>query len=307
MKDFVYIGRPARVVFGAGTLRQLPAELDRLGARKALVLSTPEQRASAEQVAALLGARVAGIFDRAVMHVPIETAREAREMAAQPRRRLRGGHRRRLDHRPGQGDRAGLRLADPRDSDHLCRLGDDADLRPHRGRPEEDRPRRRACCRAPCIYDPELTLGAAGGHERHQRHQRDRACGRRPLLDDDQPDHRPDGARRASRAGRAHCRASSRPGDCEARGDALYGAWLCGTVLGRRRHGAAPQAVPHAGRQLQPAARGDAHRRAAARARLQRAPRRREAMQRIAAALGGRRCAAGGVRPGARTTARRWR
>ena len=33
--------------------------------------------------AQLLGARAAGIFDRAVMHVPIETAREAREVARQ--------------------------------------------------------------------------------------------------------------------------------------------------------------------------------------------------------------------------------
>ncbi|HEY8359645.1 MAG TPA: iron-containing alcohol dehydrogenase, partial [Ramlibacter sp.] len=82
MRDFVYIGRPARVIFGAGSLRQLAEEVDRLGARKALVLSTPEQRASAEQVAQLLGDRAAGVFDRAVMHVPIETAREARAEAA---------------------------------------------------------------------------------------------------------------------------------------------------------------------------------------------------------------------------------
>lgn len=70
-----------RVVFGAGSLAQLPAEIERLGAQRALVLSTPEQRSSAEQVAAMLGARAAGVFAQAVMHVPIETAREAREVA----------------------------------------------------------------------------------------------------------------------------------------------------------------------------------------------------------------------------------
>src|SRR5215510_3110662 len=70
-----------RVVFGAGSLAQLPAELDRLGAKRALVLSTPEQRASADQVATMLGARAAGVFAQAVMHVPIETARAAREEA----------------------------------------------------------------------------------------------------------------------------------------------------------------------------------------------------------------------------------
>ena len=56
MKSFVYNGQPARVVFGAGSLQHLAREIDMLGARKALVLSTPEQRASAEMIADLLGA-----------------------------------------------------------------------------------------------------------------------------------------------------------------------------------------------------------------------------------------------------------
>ena len=81
MESFVYQGNPSRVVFGRGTLSQLGAEIDRLGARRALVLSTPEQAGSAEQVAQMLGSRAVGIFDRAVMHVPIETARQAREQA----------------------------------------------------------------------------------------------------------------------------------------------------------------------------------------------------------------------------------
>jgi maleylacetate reductase len=82
MSPFVYSANPARVIFGAGSLSQLPAEIDRLGARRALVLATAEQRDAAERVVALLGERAAGIFARAVMHVPIETAREARQEAA---------------------------------------------------------------------------------------------------------------------------------------------------------------------------------------------------------------------------------
>ena len=83
MKSFIYNGQAGRVIFGAGSLQHLVREIDALGARKALVLSTPEQRASAQMVADLLGPRAAGVFDRAVMHVPIETAREARELARQ--------------------------------------------------------------------------------------------------------------------------------------------------------------------------------------------------------------------------------
>lgn len=71
------------MVFGAGNLRHLVREIDLLGARRALVLSTPEQRDSAERVAALIGERCAGIFDLAAMQVPIETARAARDAAQQ--------------------------------------------------------------------------------------------------------------------------------------------------------------------------------------------------------------------------------
>ncbi len=78
MSPFIFNGLPYRVVFGAGSLDTLNEELTRLGARRALVLSTPEQRADAARIAD----RCAGVFDKAVMHVPIEIAREARMLAA---------------------------------------------------------------------------------------------------------------------------------------------------------------------------------------------------------------------------------
>ena len=74
---FTYQCAPARVVFGRGSLNRLEEELLALNVQRALVLCTPEQRETAESVAARLGARAAGVFDRAAMHVPIETAREA--------------------------------------------------------------------------------------------------------------------------------------------------------------------------------------------------------------------------------------
>jgi maleylacetate reductase len=81
-REFSYEPLPGRVVFGVGARGRLPEEADRVGIRRILVLSTPEQRDTAEAVAASLGDRVAGIFPRAVMHVPIEVAHEAREEAA---------------------------------------------------------------------------------------------------------------------------------------------------------------------------------------------------------------------------------
>jgi maleylacetate reductase len=79
--DFIYQARPGRVVFGAGSLRHLEREVLALGAERALVLCSPEQRRTAEAIAAQLGERSAGIFDRAVMHVPIEVARQAQSLA----------------------------------------------------------------------------------------------------------------------------------------------------------------------------------------------------------------------------------
>jgi maleylacetate reductase len=81
VKPFVYTGYASRVVFGEGTIAQLPAELDRLGATRALVLSTPEQAASVRRVAASLGSRAAGVYDKAAMHVPLEIAEDARRAA----------------------------------------------------------------------------------------------------------------------------------------------------------------------------------------------------------------------------------
>ncbi|MGX6569086.1 maleylacetate reductase [Cupriavidus necator] len=79
--EFVYQAAPARVVFGAGSLQHLEREIGLLGAQRALVLCTPEQRDGAQAIMASLGQRAACLFDRAVMHVPIDTAREARELA----------------------------------------------------------------------------------------------------------------------------------------------------------------------------------------------------------------------------------
>ena len=82
MKGFVYSSQPSRVVFRAGALDDLGAEVERLGTQRALVLCTPGQRLSAQDVARRLGARVVGVYDKAVMHLPIEAAQAAREVAS---------------------------------------------------------------------------------------------------------------------------------------------------------------------------------------------------------------------------------
>src|SRR5437763_1570391 len=81
MHSFVYDQPASRVIFGVGSLGRLSDEVKRLGARRAIVLSTPEQRGDAEEAFRRLGEMAAAIYAEAVMHVPIETARAARDVA----------------------------------------------------------------------------------------------------------------------------------------------------------------------------------------------------------------------------------
>jgi alcohol dehydrogenase class IV len=80
--NFTYLALPTRVVFGAGSIRQLAAELERLGAKRVLLLSTPGRLQMVEKIAAELAGRVAGVFDQAVMHTPVAAVEAAREKAS---------------------------------------------------------------------------------------------------------------------------------------------------------------------------------------------------------------------------------
>ena len=79
---FVYEALPMRVRFAPGALAALPDELDALGIARALILATPEQAALAARIAAALGSRAVGIHAQAVMHVPVAVAEAARAEAA---------------------------------------------------------------------------------------------------------------------------------------------------------------------------------------------------------------------------------
>ena len=80
MRDkFTYVAMPTRVVFGAGAVGELAAEVARLGAKRALLISTPGRAQMVRSVAG--GLQIAGIFDQAVMHTPIKAVEAARDMA----------------------------------------------------------------------------------------------------------------------------------------------------------------------------------------------------------------------------------
>lgn len=230
MKNFTYIGRPARVLFGVGTLQQLAAEVDRLGARKAIVLSTPEQRASAEMVAALLGARAAGVFDRAVMHVPIETAREARAYAAKVGAdcavAIGGGS------TVGLGKAIALESSLPiiaipttyAGSEMTSIYGITEAGMKKTGRDDKVLPHT-------VIYDPELSAGLPVGMSMTSGMNAIAHAAEGLYSATTNPIIEIMAEQGIAALGRALPRIHAQPRDMEARSDALYGAWLCGTVL----------------------------------------------------------------------------
>ncbi|TGZ79610.1 maleylacetate reductase [Ascodesmis nigricans] len=85
MEPFVYTVNPSRVVFGSGTLKQLPRELQRLSLTSPLILCTPQQTSQANAVASLLrdaSIAPAGLFEKATMHTPTNVTAEAQSQLA---------------------------------------------------------------------------------------------------------------------------------------------------------------------------------------------------------------------------------
>lgn len=229
--DFVYAAQPARVVFGAGALRHLEREIGLLGARRALVLCTPEQRASAEGVAARLGERAAGIFDRAVMHVPIETAREAREVA-----RALGAD---CAVAVGGGSTTGLGKAIALDSGlpilAIPTTYAGSEMTPIYGLTEAGVKKTGRDLRVlprTVIYDPELTLSLPVGLSITSALNAIAHAAEGLYAVDGNPvmDLMAEEGIRALGQALPGLQADGR--DLQARSRALYGAWLCGTVLG---------------------------------------------------------------------------
>lgn len=68
---------PVRVKFGTAIRKTIADEVRRLGASRALVLSTPQQSDAALEIAELLGPLAAGVFCKAEMHTPVNVTQAA--------------------------------------------------------------------------------------------------------------------------------------------------------------------------------------------------------------------------------------
>jgi maleylacetate reductase len=231
MQPFVYTTAPARIVFGTGSSVGVAEEIRRLGLSRALVLSTSHQKGDAEALAARLGPLAAGVFSDAAMHTPVEVTKRAveayRAAGADCVVSLGGGS------TTGLGKAIALRTDAPQIVIPTTYAG--SEVTPILGQTENGV---KTTLRGPeilpevVIYDAELTLGLPVGismtsglnamaHAAEALYARDR---------------NPIASMMAVEGLRAMIEAlpgvRMEPQDTKARETALYGAWLCGTVLG---------------------------------------------------------------------------
>jgi maleylacetate reductase len=231
MRSFTYDQLPARIIFAAGGIERLADEVSRLGATRALVLSTPGQRRLGEEGAHRLGALAAGIYAEAVMHVPADTARAALEVTQRIAADCLVA--------VGGGSTIGLAKAIARDTGipivAVPTTYAGSEMTPIFGITEAGVKRtgrdRRVLPRA-VIYDPQLTLALPA--------KISATSGMNALAHCVEALYAPDGNPIVSLMAAEGIRALARAlpiivedgVNLEARCDALYGAWLAGTALG---------------------------------------------------------------------------
>lgn len=228
---FTYPINPGRILFGPGKLAYVAEEVTRLGASRALVLSTPFQRADAFALAERLGPLAAGIFSEATMHTPIDVTERA--MAAYAAARadcivaLGGGS------TIGLGKAIAWRNDAPQIVIPTTYAG--SEVTPILGQTENGLKTTIRDARVlpeVVLYEPDLTLGlpiatsvASGlnamAHAVESVYARDRNPVSSMLAVE---------GVRALRDALPVIVAD--PRNADARGEALYGSWLCGTVLG---------------------------------------------------------------------------
>jgi len=231
IESFSYSGSPAQVAFGYGTIGSVGTWLQKLGKTRALVLSTPQQEAEARALADRLGPAAVGVFAGAVMHTPVEVTQRAvttaTELGADSLVALGGGS------TTGLGKAIAYRTNLLQIVIPTTYAGSEAT--PILGQTEGGR---KTTIRDPKIlpevilYDPELTLGLPVGmtvtsglnaiaHAAEGLYAQDR---------------NPISTLMATEGLRALHAAlpvlTGEPTSRDARAEALYGAWLCGTVLG---------------------------------------------------------------------------
>jgi len=230
-RAFTYQALPMRVRFGAGALASIGDEVRALGLRRVLVLCTPQQKTLADDLVQALGDHAAGIFAEAAMHVPVDVAdravRLAGELGADGCVAAGGGS------TTGLGKAIALRSSIPVICVPTTYAG--SEMTPIWGLTEKGQKRTGRDPRvlpASVIYDPTLTASLPVDISV--------ASGLNAIAHAVEALYAPDSSPVISLMAEEGVRALAAalpavvadPHDIDARTEALYGAWLCGSTLG---------------------------------------------------------------------------
>lgn len=231
MQAFEYNALPGRVIFGAGSLKRLADEVALLGAERALVLCTEFQREQAEDVARRLGKRFAGIYDKAVMHVPLESAAaaraEAQRLGADACIAVGGGS------TVGLGKAIALESALPILAVPTTYAG--SEMTPIWGLTEDGVKKTGRDPRVlpkTVVYDPELTLSLPPQISGPSGMNAIAHCVEALYAENANPVVSLMAAEGIRALGASLANVVAEPKNLEARSEALYGAWLAGKSLG---------------------------------------------------------------------------
>lgn len=220
-----------RVRFGAGVRHKVAEEMEAMGLSRALILTTPQQADTGAEFAALLGTKSVGVYAGAAMHTPVAISEEATAKALELRAdcvlAVGGGS------TTGLGKAIALRTDLPQIAVPTTYAGSEAT-----GILGQTEGGRKTTITTPkvqpevILYDAELVRSLpvamtvtsainAIAHATEGLYAQNRSPistlmaieGLRAFRD-------------------ALPRVLDNPSDLHARGETLYGAWLCGTVLG---------------------------------------------------------------------------
>ena len=228
--ESVHNAVPHRVVFGAGMVGAIPDEVARLGARRPLILSTPGRANMARRVQAMLGEHCAGLLPTAVSQVPIELAvasrQQAREMGADCLISVGGGA------SIGLGKGIALETAMPiiavpttysgSEMTAFCGITIDGVKRMHQSL---------NMLAKTVVYDPELSASLPVAVSAASAMNALAHCVDAIYTPTASPILLAAGMEGAAAIHRALPRVAAQPGDVEARGELLYGAYLAGAAL----------------------------------------------------------------------------
>ena len=230
-RSFVFDQPAYRVIFGVGSLDRLADEVARLGATRALVVSTRAELPFAEDAARRLGPLASGIFADAVMHHPIEIVRAARARALEVNAdcyvTIGGGT------TTGTGKAIALETGMPVVAVPTTYAG--SEMTPIYGITDggvKKTGRDRRVLPRTVIYDPALTVSLPPQVSGPSGINAMAHCVEGLYAFDGNPITTLMAAEGIRALARALPRVVQEPGNLDARADALYGAWLAGIVLG---------------------------------------------------------------------------